>query len=65
MARKWVQKVARVVKPSEFIARAKRSRASESNNQIKPSFIDSAKRSPNPTTRKRAVLAATFRKAKK
>lgn len=65
MARKWMQKVAKTMKTGAFRSQAKRAGGLDKNGKIKASFIDSAKRSPNPVTRKRAVLAATFKKAKK
>lgn len=56
--KKWIQGA--IKNPGSFTAKAKRAGAVTSRGTISPDFIESAKRSPNPTTRKQAVLAETL-----
>lgn len=63
MANKWIQGMD--LKKGSFTSTAKKAGGVGKNGKIKESFIKKEEKSKNPTTRKRAVLADTFRKMKK
>lgn len=64
MAEKWMQKLK--IKKGALTAKAKKAGGiSKTTGKIKESFLEEAKHSKNPKTRKQAVLAETFKKASK
>lgn len=60
---KWIQ--AMNLDKGALTAKAKRAGGVKKGGGIKESFLAKAEKSPNPTTRKQAVLAETFRKMAK
>lgn len=62
--KKWMQKLD--IKEGAFREKAKKSGAiSKGKGTIKESFIEKEEHSSNPRTKKQAILAETFRKARK
>jgi hypothetical protein len=62
--KKWMQELN--IKEGSFRAKAKKAGAiSKKTGNIKESFVEKEEHSKNPRTKKQAVLAETFRKAKK
>jgi len=53
------------LKKGALTAKAKKAGGVKKGGGIKESFLAKAEKSPNPTTRKQAVLAETFKKMKK
>lgn len=62
-SKNWIKEAIR--NPGALTAKAKKAGAITKKGTISPDFIQQAKRSPNPTTRKQAVLAETLGKLNK
>jgi hypothetical protein len=60
--KKWVQNMD--LKKGALTTKAKKAGGIKKGGGIKESFLTKAEKSPNPTTRKQAVLAETFKKMK-
>lgn len=63
MAKKWMQSLK--LKSGSLRAAAKRRGMIKGNETLTAADLETLSKSKNPTTRKRAALAKTFRKARK
>lgn len=59
---KWIQSAK--IQKGALTTKAKKAGGIKKGGGIKESFLAKAEKSPNPTTRKQAVLAETFKKMK-